>query len=83
VAILERARRALFAGRPDATLQELDAYERLPNKAVLRSEAGLLRIEALIRKGNLGAAQALARRSLERAPNGPHARRLREIVASP
>jgi hypothetical protein len=83
VAILERARRALFAGSPDATLRELDAYERSPDNAILHSEAELLRIEALVRKGNLGAAQALAKRSLQRAPNGPYSPRLREIISPP
>jgi len=83
VSLLARARRALFAGRADASLKALETYEHDPGNAVLRAEAELLRIEALVRKGNLAAARALAKRSLEREPNGPHARRLREIAFSP
>lgn len=81
--MLERARGALFAGKPDAVLQELIDYERGSGGFRLVSEAELLRIEAMIKKKNLPVAKAMAKRSLDRAPNGPYARRLREIVALP
>jgi hypothetical protein len=83
LAILERARRALFAGQSGAVLKELEAYDRAPGKAVLESEAELLAVEALVQQGRLREAQARAQRSLARSPQGPHAQRLREVIALP
>jgi hypothetical protein len=83
LAILERARRALFAGQSGAVLKELEAYDRAPGKAVLESEAELLAVEALVQQGRLLEAQARAHRSLARSPQGPHAQRLREVIALP
>jgi hypothetical protein len=82
LAVLERARHALLAQRPDVALQELDAYRRTRSTGVFDAEADVLEIEAFVQQGNLRVARARALRSLEHAPGGPHAARLREIVAN-
>jgi len=80
LAILERARHALVAQRPEAVLRELDAYARARSTGVFDSEAEILAAEAFLQQGNVGAAASRAARALERSPNGPHAARLREIA---
>ncbi|HVU04123.1 MAG TPA: hypothetical protein VHE30_20335 [Polyangiaceae bacterium] len=80
LAPLERARRALVTQDAEAALRELDSYERTPRSGVLDAEAEILRVEALLQAGRGSEARALAERSLARAPNGPHAARLREIT---
>ena len=81
LAILERARHALLAQRPEVVLRELDSYARARSTGVFDSEAEILATEALLQQGNVGAAASRAARALERAPGGPHAARLREIIA--
>lgn len=81
LAILERARHALLAQRPEVVLRELDSYARARSTGVFDSEAEILATEALLQQGNVGAAVSRATRALARAPSGPHAARLREIVA--
>ena len=46
-----------------------------------QAEAELLRIEALVQRGDVTTARAQAARALAAAPNGPHAARLREIAS--
>jgi hypothetical protein len=82
LSILERARHALLEQRPGAVLRELDAYKRARRTSVFDAEAEMLAIEAFLQQGNVVAARARAERSLEQAPGGPHAARLREIVAA-
>jgi len=83
LAVLERARRALRAELPGTALGELDLYWHMPSARVLGAEAELLGIEALLQQGNVSAARANAAAALRRAPGGPHAKRLQEIVALP
>ncbi|HEX4341253.1 MAG TPA: hypothetical protein VH062_35330 [Polyangiaceae bacterium] len=83
LAILERARQAIVAHASDVALHELDAYAAMPSARVLGAEAEILAVEALVQRGNIGAAQARAARSLGLAPAGPHAARLREVMALP
>jgi hypothetical protein len=82
LAVLERARHALVAQDPDAVLRELATYASMPHTEVLEAEAEMLAIEAMVQRGDMAKARALAARSLEGQPNGPHAGRLREIVAA-
>jgi hypothetical protein len=80
VSALERARRSLLAHRPNDVFRALDEYAAARQTSVLAAEAELLRIEALLQSGQRSRAVELARKTLARAPNGPHAARLREIV---
>ena len=80
VSALERARRALLIHRPNDVFRALDEYSAARQTSVLEAEAELLRIEALLQSGQRGEAVELAKKALAKAPNGPHAGRLREIV---
>jgi hypothetical protein len=81
-AMLDRARRALASGSAGTALNELDAYDQRARARALSTEASVLRIEALLQTGQRASAVALAQRLLAAQPNGPHANRLRSIVAS-
>lgn len=78
---LERARRSFASGDAKGSLRLLDEYARRFPRPQLGSEAGMLRIEALVVNGERASATRLARAALARQPNGPHARRLRSLVA--
>jgi hypothetical protein len=79
--IIENARHALVAQQPDVVLRELQVYQNTRSTAVFLPEAEMLAIEALLQQGDVIAARSRAARSLDRAPNGPHAARLRVIAA--
>jgi hypothetical protein len=81
-AMLDRARRALASGNAAAALTELESYDQRARARALSTEAAVLRIEALLQAGQRASAVALAQRLLALQPNGPHANRLRSIVAS-
>ncbi len=81
VAALDGARAALASGSPPRTLQLLDAYERAFPKGVLRPEASYLRIQALSKSGQHGAARELAARYLARFPKSPHASQLKALIS--
>jgi hypothetical protein len=81
-AMLDRARRALASGSAGTALTELDSYDQRARARALSTEASVLRIEALLQTGQRASAVALAQRLLAAQPNGPHANRLRSIVAS-
>jgi hypothetical protein len=77
---LDRARAALAAGSSEAALAELAAYENERKTAVLEREAAVLRIDALLARGDLEGAQSLAQRYVAAHPDDPHARRLRKLL---
>jgi hypothetical protein len=79
--LIERARHALLSHQPSDALRTLDEYAAERRTGVLAAEAEVLRVEALLQAGQKDRALALAARALLNAPNGPHALRLREIVA--
>lgn len=81
LAQLDRARAALAAGRADAALVTLDAYERSTPRAVLRLEAEVLRIDALSRSGRTAQARARAAAFLARHPKSVLAARVRQLAA--
>jgi hypothetical protein len=81
-AMLDRARRALASGNAASALNELESYDQRARARALSTEAAVLRIEALLQAGQRASAVALAQRLLALQPNGPHANRLRSIVAS-
>jgi len=61
LATIDRARAALDARRPDDAMRALDGYERQHPHASLAREAELLRIEALVMRGDRREAQQRAR----------------------
>jgi hypothetical protein len=82
---LDRARVSLAAGRTASTLAQVDAYALAFPQGALRDEAELLRIEAMAQTGRADdslAARSRAERLLAGDEHGPHARRLRAIIAS-
>ena len=78
--MIEAARRALASGDGGGALQQLNDYAHQYPKGSLRAEAGVLRIEALMAKGDRGAAARLGKAYLRRSPNGPYARRIRSVL---
>jgi hypothetical protein len=82
IAWIDSARRALANGDADRALAELDAFERARTLGVLDREAGLLRIDALRKKGEVARARSVAQRYLGAFPGDAHAPRLREFLDS-
>jgi TolA-binding protein len=80
VAALDAARRALTAGDARRALAQLDRYDSELQGARLRSEAMLLRSEALAADGRKAAAVELAREFLATYPNSPLADRARALA---
>jgi hypothetical protein len=80
IAWIDSARRALASGDVNRSLSELDAFERTRLLGVLDREAGLLRIDALRKKGDIAGARRVAQRYLETFPTDAHAPRLREFL---
>jgi len=81
VAALDRARAALAAGEPARTLDLLDGYEQAFPKGALRQEATYLRIQALSKAGQRGAARDLAARFLAAHRETPHASQLQQLLS--
>ncbi len=79
---VERTRRELSAGNASGALGTLDAYDRLPGPHRLQQEALLLRMDALVKAGNAGAARVVAKSLLDQSPSGPHAARARQVLGS-
>lgn len=77
---IDAARGALRAGDANRCMRLLDEYSRDFPKGGLRTEATVLRIEALSALGERDAARSLGRSFLARSPNGPYARRVRSLV---
>jgi hypothetical protein len=82
IAWIDSARRALASGDVNRSLAELDTFERARTLGVLDREAGLLRIDALRKKGDVAGARRVAERYLEAFPGDAHAPRLREFLGS-
>lgn len=76
---LDEARSALARGDGSGALTLLDRHDRAFPMGPLRTEAKMLRVEALLARGDRAAAKKLATELLARDPSGPHARRLRTI----
>jgi hypothetical protein len=76
VAALDRVRSALAERDATRAIEELDAYDRAFPSPVLRDEATVLRVDALVEQGNRAGAEALARRFLLANPRSPHASHL-------
>lgn len=77
---LDEARSALARADASGALTLLDRHDRAFPTGPLRTEAKMLRVEALLARGDRAAAKKLATELLARDPSGPHARRLRTIA---
>jgi hypothetical protein len=80
VALLQSARRALAAQDPAAAMIKLDRYARRFKSGLMRLEAGVLRVQALLTQGNTRAAHEHAQQFLSAHPEGPHAKRVRSLL---
>lgn len=80
VGALDRVRSALSANDAARALQLLDEYDGVLHGTKLTAEATLLRVEALSRSGQRGAAVRLARRFIEANPGSPLAEGARAFV---
>jgi hypothetical protein len=83
VAALQAARHALGAHDPAAALHALDRYAKRFGSGRLEPEATVLRIEALVQKGDRATAAALAERFETLHPKSPYAARIRSILGAP
>jgi hypothetical protein len=77
---LDGAKALLERGDAQGTLAALDRHDREFPGGSLRMESAMLRVEALLAKGDESGAKARARDLLAKDPNGPHSKRLRTIV---
>jgi len=77
---LSVASNALAAGDSSGALAALDRYDHVLHGKKMRAEATLLRIEALSRSGQAGAASALAQQFVDNNPESPLVDRARSFV---
>ena len=77
---LDTAREALAGGDPPRALRELDAFDVKYPASPLAVEAGTLRFDALVAKGDLVAAQRVARAFVARWPESPYSPRFRRAL---
>ncbi|MEB2310366.1 MAG: hypothetical protein OZ928_00890 [Polyangiaceae bacterium] len=77
---LAQARGRLQAGDAAGALAALDAYRADFPRGSLRTEAAVLRVEALARQGQRSAAVALAKRLLAAPGGAAYAQRLRSLL---
>jgi hypothetical protein len=82
-AALDAVRAALETASGGAALGLLDGYDRRFVAGSLRSEATVLRVEALLAAGRRAEAVALATRQISADPTSAHAARLRSLVEAP
>lgn len=80
VRAIDLARSALVAGQPRAALMALDQHDRDFPNGPMRTEADVLRVDALEASGDHAAAKRLASQLLARDPSGAHARHLRSVA---
>jgi len=80
VRLIDAARRALAAGDAGKALQALSEYQALAVTGVLEREALVLRIESLLKVGDVQQAEQLGRAYLQAFPGDAHAPRLRTLL---
>ena len=81
VSTLDRAREALAAGDTPSALEALGQHESEFTTGVLGPEAELLRIQALLTRGEYNSAAVMARGFLMKHPKSPHVGRVRALLA--
>jgi TolA-binding protein len=77
---IESARAALGRRDYSRALRLLDDHAKRFPKAHLMAEATVLRIEALVARGDKAGAARIGKAFLLRDPNGPYARRVRSLL---
>lgn len=77
---IESARGELSNGDARGALRELDRYESTSHAGLLHVEAEVLRIEALVRLGDLAQARTLQREFLSQHPGSPYVQRVGALV---
>jgi hypothetical protein len=77
---IEQARSALAANRPSDALRALDEYAQRHPHGSLGRESELLRIEALVMRGDRAEAQRRGHAMLTTSPDGLYRARLRKIL---
>jgi hypothetical protein len=82
LASLDSARALLARGDAPGALARLDAYARVYPKGRLQLEAEVMRIDALRRNGQTGAAKKRAETFLRKYPNSVLASRVRALLGS-
>jgi outer membrane protein assembly factor BamD (BamD/ComL family) len=80
VAALERAQVALAAHDAGGAMRALDRYEVTFPAGRLASEATVLRVQALLARGDAEAASAVADRFFTAHPDSSYARRIRDLL---
>lgn len=82
LALLEQARGAIAAGDPARSLSVLDRYPKRFPQGSMAPEATMLRIEALVKVGDRGAATRTADTFLASDPESPYAARVRSLLGT-
>lgn len=82
LAVLEQARGAIAAGDPALSLWLLDGYAGRFPRGSMAPEATMLRIEALVKVGDRGAATRTADALLAGDPGSPYAARVQSLLAT-
>ncbi len=80
VASLDRARMALGAGDSAATLAEISHYRSTWPRGVFLTEASVLEIQALAKRGEIVLAGMRAKAFVTAHPDSPQADRLRQLI---
>jgi len=80
LSVVDGARSALQQNQPSLALRRLNDYDRRFPKGKLRSEATMLRIEALVAKGDQASAARIGKAVLKASPKGPYSRRIRSLI---
>lgn len=80
IRLLDEARASLTAHDPDNALVALDRYATVFPAGVFTPESRVLRVEALLQKGDRAAAVKLASALLGHDPGGPYAERVRKMI---
>jgi hypothetical protein len=78
--LIDAARAALTAGRPEAALQTLETHTRRHPHGALEEEREILRIEALLLTGRETDASAAARRFVSERPSSLYLGRVRALL---
>lgn len=80
IALIDRARTAARSGQPAATLAALAEYSKQFPRGELQQEATMLRIEALVARGDKRSAAVLGRRFLAEHPRSALSGRVRQLI---
>ena len=78
--MLEEAQRALAAGDPARALRVCDRYQAAFAAGKLAPEETILRVRALLARGDRQRAVSLAQAFVSAHPDSPYAARIRAIV---